>query len=556
MNTKGIIPADLTSEVTVFVTTVGDTVNYRDCIEHLDRQDSQFRFEAIDHVAPMSAAFQAMIDRCETPYYVQVDEDMILYHYAIRLLHDAITKAPEDRAIICYPLWDAHLEQTILGVKIYRHEIVKQFPYRDDVPHCDMDQVGRLKDAGYTVQSVWRGFGKDGLAMGEHGVHYTPATAYEAYFNRAAKSRLFPEWMSWTRKNLAMFWQRLQDDPENTIDLYAMLGFVAGLTTDLDKFNHEKDWRNIRHDFLRLQADIGTADPTELCLHVTSKCNLACQFCPRQKGQVETKPDMTAEIVKLALNKCRSIRSVCIAGFGEPLLCASLQEIVAECKRRRLWVGLITNGVLLDDFALHLRGWGVDSVSVSLNAATTDGHRKANGSETWERVLNGIGLAAKIHPGRVSVSMVCQRDNVADMGPFLDLAAGLGVAAVDFISLLPSETHDNAYFTGQRLSAADAPAIETLKSHEHAGLVRTWPTIPAGPCPGCCKSPYVSVSMDADGLVSPCRRVMRPSKQFGSIHAAVMPWHLPAWYNLRAGIEGDREKHPLCELCFANWADA
>ena len=63
-------PMDLTDLVTVFVTTVGDKA-YPHCIEALDCQDSRFRFAAIENVAPMSAAFQRMIDDCETPYYVQ-----------------------------------------------------------------------------------------------------------------------------------------------------------------------------------------------------------------------------------------------------------------------------------------------------------------------------------------------------------------------------------------------------------------------------------------------------------------------------------------------------
>jgi len=32
-------------------------------------------------------AFQAMLDTCDTPYYVQVDEDMLLHPDAVRRLH-------------------------------------------------------------------------------------------------------------------------------------------------------------------------------------------------------------------------------------------------------------------------------------------------------------------------------------------------------------------------------------------------------------------------------------------------------------------------------------
>jgi hypothetical protein len=58
---------DLTTDVTVFVTTVG-VPSFPDCIE---RQDCRFRLRVIERVAPMSAAFQAMLDQCDTPYYVR-----------------------------------------------------------------------------------------------------------------------------------------------------------------------------------------------------------------------------------------------------------------------------------------------------------------------------------------------------------------------------------------------------------------------------------------------------------------------------------------------------
>lgn len=547
---------DLTDQVTVFVATVGDRANYDHCIQALDCQDSRFRFEAVENVAPMSAAFQAMIDRCETPYYVQVDEDMILEPYAIRILYDSMAKSSDDTAILCYSLWDEHMRQAILGVKIYRHAIVSQFPYRHDVPNCDTEQNDRLKAAGYRLQVYWHGYEKNLTCIGRHGVHYTPETAFEAYYNRAVKSRLFPQWMSWARRLASELKQRAAADPNNHVDLYAWLGFCAGLTADLSKLDHEKDCRTVNHDFRRLQADLETSPPAELNLHVTSKCNLACLWCPRQNESacsVTPKPDMTAKMLRVACDKCPSIRSVCIAGFGEPLLCSNLEEIIVEAKTRNLFVGLITNGVLLADYAPILKAWGVDSVSVSLNAATSDSHRACNGTDTWQRVIDGIKAAVKEMPGKVAVSMVCHRQNIDDMPAFLELAASLNVEKVDFLSLLPNDG-DNADFHERRLGEVEIAAIATLKGHPEARRVRTWPVAATGTCPRACRSPYVSVSLDANGYVSPCRRVMPPGKRFGNIIAPCPPWRLPAWYNLRAALEGDRELPEVCKLCFGNYS--
>ena len=80
---------DLSEQLTVFVTTVG-APSYAACRQHLRAQDCAFRLQVIDRVAPMSAAFQRMLDDCRTPFFVQVDEDMLLYPHAVRTLYERI----------------------------------------------------------------------------------------------------------------------------------------------------------------------------------------------------------------------------------------------------------------------------------------------------------------------------------------------------------------------------------------------------------------------------------------------------------------------------------
>lgn len=76
-------------DLTVFVISSGEeTID--DCLAGLKEQDCTFHIENIRGIAPMSAAFQAMPDRCQTPYFIQVDADMILKPHAVRRLYNAI----------------------------------------------------------------------------------------------------------------------------------------------------------------------------------------------------------------------------------------------------------------------------------------------------------------------------------------------------------------------------------------------------------------------------------------------------------------------------------
>ena len=114
---------DAFDEVTVFVTTVG-APTFQACLEQLCRQDCTFRLKVLDHVAPLGVALQRMVDTCTTPFYVQVDEDMLLYPHAIRTLWERI-RGRSDTALVVGNLYDVHLERHIAGVKIFRHEAVR-----------------------------------------------------------------------------------------------------------------------------------------------------------------------------------------------------------------------------------------------------------------------------------------------------------------------------------------------------------------------------------------------------------------------------------------------
>ena len=178
---------DLSEQLTVFVLTVGDERNFSSCMACLDRQTAGFRLEVIDGVAPMAAAMAEMISRCRTPFYIQVDEDMHLFPHAVKSLYDAITGAPPEVALVSWPLWDCDIERAIYGVKVYRHEILREFPYKD-AHSAERDQDLRLMDAGFEVVPVPLN-GRAGC-LGEHGKHYTPRSIYVRWRRQAETRRL------------------------------------------------------------------------------------------------------------------------------------------------------------------------------------------------------------------------------------------------------------------------------------------------------------------------------------------------------------------------------
>jgi len=234
--------ADLRTEVTAFVTTVG-APSFDKCLDCLRHQDVRFSLQIIDHVAPLSAAFQLMLDTCTTPFYVQVDEDMLLYTHAVRTLYERITGAGEQVAAYVCSLYDVHLERCISGVRVFRHEVVRQYPYHD-VEGCEWDQVARLQRDGYEFRrhNPEDEDRESPNTLGLHGTHWTPRAIYErfrTYERKRCHGNITHDWITaYPRVFLDRF---LEQGSE--LDFFALMGLVAGRLSDHTGPAGEKDFR-------------------------------------------------------------------------------------------------------------------------------------------------------------------------------------------------------------------------------------------------------------------------------------------------------------------------
>ncbi len=273
---------DLSGEVTVFVPTVG-AASFEACIEHLGSQDSTFKLDIIDRIAPMSAAFQQMLDRCTTPYFVQADEDMLLAPHAVRVLLKEIKNVGAGTAIYCASLWDEHLDRAIAGVKIYRHEIVNRYPYAD-VMGCEIDQLKRMRDDNYVVivapvDDVDR---DSACILGAHGMFYTRRSIFERYFTLECKRRRDPRMFKWLEEYRVRFMQRFFEDPSE-LNFFALMGLLAGRRIAYSGSGKEKDFRLYNElpglqnaiDFFETLTGSGQISP----LQIESICDNPEAFC-------------------------------------------------------------------------------------------------------------------------------------------------------------------------------------------------------------------------------------------------------------------------------------
>jgi hypothetical protein len=137
--------SSLDDSLTVFLITTGEDVE-DECRAALERQSRAFQLEVISDVYPMSAAFQAMPDRCSTPYFLQVDADMVLEPHAVETLHDALRRSSSRVITVSGQLYE---EGFGLGgsVKCWKRGLFRFFGFRD-VRTVDRDLWRRTRRFG------------------------------------------------------------------------------------------------------------------------------------------------------------------------------------------------------------------------------------------------------------------------------------------------------------------------------------------------------------------------------------------------------------------------
>ncbi len=223
--------ASSTPSTTVFVLTVDDPA-FPSCIEALDKQEGHpFKLEIIRNVTPFSAAAQEMITRCTTPYFIQVDEDMILHPDAVSRMEQLMSQAPSEVGMICFHLYDEDRECPIQGIKIYRTELLMLVSFHD-LKASEMNLLDQMGEQG--IRWVLH---PD--ILGRHGTTYTPESIYRRYKTMYEKD--IRQWNLLTsdiHRKAGKF-----RETGDMLQLFALLGAAHGIIDAPRVPDREKDAR-------------------------------------------------------------------------------------------------------------------------------------------------------------------------------------------------------------------------------------------------------------------------------------------------------------------------
>lgn len=187
---------------------------------------------------------------------------------------------------------------------------------------------------------------------------------------------------------------------------------------------------------------VGTQRFLSIQLDLTGNCNLRCVHCyvGDDRGGDELARDQWDAVLDEYQELCGQLflRPSIVVSGGEPLLSPNLDWLLDNVNRRwnHPWVGVLTNGMALDEaMATLLKKHGC-RVQISVDGPTADDHEAIRGVGTFSKVIKAIRIAVS-HGIKVSVQVVLSSHSAQKIDQFFILARGLGVSRVGFARFIP-----------------------------------------------------------------------------------------------------------------------
>lgn len=170
--------------------------------------------------------------------------------------------------------------------------------------------------------------------------------------------------------------------------------------------------------FQPIERDLGPV----VIWNLIRRCNLACKHCYSISADVDFPGELSTQEIFRVMEDLRAYRvPVLILSGGEPLLRTDIFDISARAKSLGFYVGLSTNGTLIDDaMADKIAAQQYNYVGISLDGigATHDRFRRQKGA--YEKSLTAIRLCRE-RGIKVGVRFTMTQDNFQELPKLMRL---------------------------------------------------------------------------------------------------------------------------------------
>ena len=146
--------------------------------------------------------------------------------------------------MLAYKLHDVHLDLDLFGVKIYKHDIFKNYSYNFNVISCERELSDRMEEDGYIVQTI-------DTVVGTHSPKWTSELIYDRYFDLMEKYKKYKyEWL----KDIPQKLEKAYNDISSELNYYAMMGAKMSMKSRKIR-DREKDYRITDKNYLKVKKE-------------------------------------------------------------------------------------------------------------------------------------------------------------------------------------------------------------------------------------------------------------------------------------------------------------
>lgn len=197
-------------------------------------------------------------------------------------------------------------------------------------------------------------------------------------------------------------------------------------------------YRFIRGIYRSMLKSEQPSPPKMITIETTTRCNLKCVMCGKNREQPLRPKDFSAELLKKVAPLAERAETIMAHGIGEPLLGPEFQTILALVPKHRPTIVFNTNATNLHgELVERLLAGNVREIVVSLDAATEETYRIIRGYD-FKKVVDNVSNLIKERNVKdlqfpiVRLCMTLMQFNIEEAPALVDLAKQIGADGVYF----------------------------------------------------------------------------------------------------------------------------
>lgn len=271
---------------------------------------------------------------------------------------------------------------------------------------------------------------------------------------------------------------------------------------------------------------------------------------------------MDFDTFKKAIDKFHNAISCAFIGNGEPMLNKDLFRMIKYASKvRRMHTSLCTNGTLIDRHLDDIFLSGLDFLSVSVNSHNSETYKYLTGQDgmVFDKILKNLkALILKRNELRsklkIGITLIFDRKTVKMVQEMVDFATALGVDICGLYNIIPYPfTIENAKKMAIFVDEKELIGyLQKINLPDNNHIKFNLPQLLSEESHKICRDFFASISIDGDGNISGCERLMLNSDGNGKF------WEEDAFNNRhfrelrRAFLNNETAIPSPCHVCYNN----